>query len=337
MISAARAALSALAALALVGCTAQSAPTSPAEVSEPPALAIGIAFAPGGRGDGGLNDSVAGGVTKATSDFRLDAVEKTATAKESTSARSTLLAGLVAGGATGVVAVGSDYVGAVPSQSAAKFLIVDDAQGKASGDNVASIRFAVNEGSYLMGAAAALKSTAKHIGFVGAADDAVTRSYYAGYAAGASSVSAKVKIEVGYLGGGAAVTVAAARTAAAKQYAAGAQVVYAVAGSASTGVFEAAVAAKGKAIGSDVDESRIVSAKLQPVILTSMVKRAEGAVYSYLTDLQAGKFTAGVRTYGVKQDGLVYSTTSGQIDDITGKLDLISQQIGDGTITVPTS
>jgi basic membrane protein A len=78
-----------------------------------------------------------------------------------------------------------------------------------------------------------------------------------------------------------------------------------------------------------------VAPELKDVILTSMLKRVDTAVYQFVKDQGDGKFTAGVIRFDLKADGVGYSTTGGKVDDIKTKLDAYRQQIIDGKITVP--
>jgi basic membrane protein A len=67
-----------------------------------------------------------------------------------------------------------------------------------------------------------------------------------------------------------------------------------------------------------------------------MLKRVDVAVYDFLKPyIDNGGFTAGTTTFDLKKDGVGYSTSGGQVDDIKSKLDGYRQQIIDGQITVP--
>ena len=59
--------------------------------------------------------------------------------------------------------------------------------------------FSANEGSYLVGVAAALKTKVKHVGFVGGVPGAVIGPFEAGYRAGVASVDPSIKVDVQYL------------------------------------------------------------------------------------------------------------------------------------------
>jgi basic membrane protein A len=119
-------------------------------------------------------------------------------------------------------------------------------------------------------------------------------------------------------------------------YDAGADIVYAAAGGSGGGVFEAASESGNWAIGVDSDQYKTADPSVQDVIMTSMLKNVDVAVFDYLTKVNDGEFPSGVARYDLAVDGVGYSTSGGFIDDITGDLDEYKQQIIDGEITVPT-
>ncbi len=76
---------------------------------------------------------------------------------------------------------------------------------------------------------------------------------------------------------------------------------------------------------------------MQDVIITSMLKNVDVAVYNFIKAGVGGSWPSGTTRYDLSVDGVGYSTTGGAIDDITTKLDDYKQQIIDGKITVPTT
>ena len=127
------------------------------------------------------------------------------------------------------------------------------------------------------------------------------------------------------------------KTAAEGMFEGGADIVYHAAGGSGGGLFEAASAAGTKAIGVDSDQYNIADESVRDVIMTSMLKNVNVAVFEYLTEVKDGNFPTGVTRYDLAVDGVGYSTSGGFIDDITADLDGYKQQIIDGEITVPTS
>ena len=127
------------------------------------------------------------------------------------------------------------------------------------------------------------------------------------------------------------------KTAAQGMYDNGADIVYHAAGGSGGGVFEAASEADALAIGVDSDQYNTADPSLQGVIMTSMLKNVNVAVYEYLSGVVDGSTPTGVTRYDLAVDGVGYSTSGGQIDDIVEDLDAFKQQIIDGEIEVPTT
>jgi len=311
-------------------------------VKADPSKKVGMAYDVGGRGDQSFNDSAAAGLDKAKCDLGVTIKEAEAVAGEAESAREGRLQQLVDAGYNPVVAVGFAYSASVGKVAKANpkvnFAIVDDG---VAGANIANLLFAEEQGSFLVGAAAALKSTAHHIGFVGGVEVPLIKKFEAGYTAGAKAVDPSIKVDVRYLtqppdfsGFG---DPAKGKTAAGGMFDGGADVVYAAAGGSGGGVFDAAAAAKKKAIGVDSDQALTADAAVKDVIMTSMIKHVDVAVFNYLKSAEGGTVPTGPTTFDLKLGGVGYATTGGQVDDIKQKLDEFKQKIIDGTIKVPSS
>jgi basic membrane protein A and related proteins len=315
-------------------------------------LKIGLAFAVGGPGDHGFNDSALAGLNRAKKELvgSVASVRAlTARANETAEDQYQRLSLLCEAGYNPVIAVGFTYAGTDPATGplarAAKdcpdtrFAIIDD--DSVHEPNVANLVFADEQGSYLMGIVAASKSTGNVIGFVGACPAPVIERFLAGYQAGARAIKPDITINAGYVSTNPQMCdftdVAAAKTVAAGLYAAGADVVFQAAGGSGVGVFQAAVAAHKFAIGADEDQFNTVDPALRSVILTSMVKRVDVAVFDFIKSDSEGQFTAGVRRYNLADGGLAYATSGGQITDLVPTLQAYQQKIIEGAIVVPTS
>jgi len=118
-------------------------------------------------------------------------------------------------------------------------------------------------------------------------------------------------------------------------YQGGADVVYQAAGGSGGGVFEAAKAANAMAIGVDSDQAKTAAEGVRDVIITSMLKKVDVAVFDFITSVNDDAFKAGEIVYDLKKDGVGYSTTGGQIDDIKAQLEDYKAKIVSGEITVP--
>jgi basic membrane protein A and related proteins len=327
--------------------TAASCDAAPAAAAGAPAAAgtagkMAILFDLKGRGDHSFNDSAAIGLDKAKAEFGYTVTEHINDGKNlaevlklAVDAKNTLIIGVG-------FAWSEEMAKSAKANPDIKFAIVD---AVVDAPNVSNLVFKANEGSYLVGVAAALKSKTKHVGFIGGVDIPLIQDFEAGFVAGAKSVNKDIKIESKYISPAGDFSgfndPAKGKTAALAQYAAGADVVYHAAGGTGDGLFGAAkeFSAKGKkvwAIGVDSDQATAVNADLAPYILTSMIKHVDVAVYETMKDNAKSAFKAGVRVFDVKTGGLDYATTGGGVCDIKTKLEAARADISSGKVTVPT-
>ncbi|GAB2630014.1 BMP family ABC transporter substrate-binding protein [Nocardioides ginkgobilobae] len=313
---------------------------APAATSD---VKVGMAYDVGGRGDQSFNDSAAAGLDQAVEEFGMEAQESEAEDGEAESAREERLRTFADAGYNPIIAVGFAYAASIAKVSEeypdVNFAIIDDSSVEA--DNVASLVFAEEQGSFLVGAAAALKTETDQIGFVGGVETPLIQKFEAGYVAGAEAVNPDIEVDVTYLTqvpdfSGFA-DPAKGKTAAQGMFDNGADIVYHAAGGSGGGVFEAASESGNFAIGVDSDQYNTADPSVQDVILTSMLKNVNVAVYEYLSEVEAGEVPSGVTTYDLAVDGVGYSTSGGFVDDIVDQLDEFKQQIIDGEITVPTA
>jgi basic membrane protein A and related proteins len=340
-------------ALALAGCGSNDKKSSSSSTDDVCKSAkgsgpkIGLAYDVGGRGDHSFNDSSYAGLAKAVKEFDGSCIEGEAQDGEAESAREDRLRQMADGGATAVIGVGfaySDAINAVaPDYPKVNFGVVDgfDPDKKAN-TNVAYFSFAANESSFLVGAAAALKTKSKQVGFVGGVHNDLIKSFEAGYTAGVHAVDPSIKVDVAYIeesnlsGFG---DPAGGKTAAAGEFDKGADVVYHASGASGSGVFDAAVeAGDGKwAIGVDSDQYLTATSAQQPHILTSALKRVDVATYDFIKSVNDGSPKTSYVTYDLKNGGVGYATSGGFVDDIKSQLDDYANKIKDGSIKVPTA
>ncbi len=343
------AAVVATAALALAACggsssgggTTTESGSPAATTSSAPALKVGLAYDIGGRGDKSFNDAAAAGLDKAKAELGVEIKELSATQGETDADKEARLTLLAQAGYNPVIAVGFLYGTALKSVSAkfpnTQFGVVDSVVEGAP--NVTGLVFAENEGSYLVGAAAALKSKTGNVGYIGGCLIPLLQKFEAGFTAGAKAVKPDIKVQVKYLSNPPDCKgfndPAAGTETANGMYDAGADIIFAAAGGSGTGVFQSAKAKKTLAIGVDSDQYQTAAADLQPVIMTSMLKRVDVAVFDFIKSFKDGAPLTGVQTFDLKKDGVGYSTSGGQVDDIATKLDEYKAKIVSGEITVP--
>lgn len=305
------------------------------------ALNVGLAFDTGGRGDGTFNDSAARGADQATTELGVTVDELEATTPDD---RKPNLETLTSNGNNPVIAVGFAFGESLQVVATAnpgtQYAIVDGFIADAA-PNITFLGFAEHEGSFLVGAAAALKSKTGHIGFIGGQEIDLIKKFEAGYTAGAKYVNPDIVVEVQYLGPAGDDTAWGspdeAKQIANGWYADGADVIYTAAGGSGQGTIEAAVESNAWAIGVDSDQYLTASPDQQAHILTSMLKRVDVAVFETIKAAQKGTLAGGFATYDLKVDGVGYSTSGGFLDDVKDQLEKIKADIIAGTITVPTA
>ena len=296
-----------------------------------------------GRGDKSFNDSAAAGLDKAKAEFTGMKVTEVPAAGGD---RAQLINAQIEAGSNLIIGIGFAWGDAISAACKANpdvnFAIVDSVVEGC--DNVSSLVFKEQEGSFLVGAAAALKSKNGHVGFIGGQQIPLIGRFEAGFKAGAKAVNPDIKFESSYLGPAGDNTAWAnapkAKETALSFYQKGADVIYTAAGGSGLGTFQAAAefsagGSKVWAIGVDSDQYQTVDANLQQYVLTSMLKRVDTAVYETLKDANGGNFTGGVRVFDLKADGVGYATSGGFVDDIKAQLDEKAEGITSGAVTVP--
>ncbi|MET0865898.1 MAG: BMP family ABC transporter substrate-binding protein [Nakamurella sp.] len=304
---------------------------------------VGLAYDIGGRGDQSFNDLAAKALDHAKEQGVTVVGELEAGAGEPDSAKVDRLNQLVDSGATLILGIGFAYSGPITQVAGEnpdiKFGIVDSV---VDAPNVTSLIFAANEGSFLVGAAAALQTEADNVGFIGGVNVPLIQSFQAGFDAGAKAVNPDIKITDSYLAEPGDTTKNGfndpqlGETTAKGIYDNGTDIIFAAAGGSGAGVFKAAKAAGTYGIGVDSDQYNVPSlADVKDVIITSMVKNVDVAVADLIASNANGDPLTGTQLYNLKNNGVGYSTSGGAIDAIVPQLDEYKQQIIDGTITVP--
>ncbi|TWE24017.1 nucleoside-binding protein [Prauserella muralis] len=305
-------------------------------------LRVGLAFDVGGRGDASFNDAAAAGVDRAKEEMGVGkTTESTAAGTESEDAKQQRLTQMANQGFDPIIAVGFAYAEALkavaPRFPDTNFAIVDDNSVEAP--NVTPLVFAEEQGSFLAGVAAVYKSKNCHIGFVGGVDTPLIEKFEAGYVQGAQAVSDNVEIERDYLTPAGDISgfndPGKGNVVAKSQIDKGADVVYHAAGASGKGVFEAAKSGGAMAIGVDSDqyEQKTLSG-VRDVIITSMLKRVDVAVYDYIRAVAQDDLGSLPERFDLSVDGVGYATSGGKIDDIVPVLEGYKKQIIDGKITV---
>src|SRR3954464_10443343 len=283
---------------------------TPAPVGD--AVDVGIVFDVGGRGDKSLNDGASLGADRG--EGQLGARVRFIEPGEG-SDREAGLRLLAAEGMDIVIGVGfiftDDLTQLAKEYPNTKFAGVDysvatDKTGNViqPPPNLAALKFREEQGSFLVGALAALVGKSKKVGFVGGMDFPLIQKFEMGYKAGVKKVCPDCQVISQYAG----VTPEAFRNPgrgkelALSQYQQGVNVIFHASGSTGLGVFEAARQTGKLAIGVDADQYN----EAPGYVLTSMVKGVDVAVFQATQWVKDGTFKGGVYQLGLKEGGVGY-------------------------------
>ncbi len=312
-----------------------------------------------GYGDGGWNDAIGEGFDRAVEELGLLA-DRRVLALESRDPLVSELTRLSEDGA-GLIVVGSaseDLAGteAVADQHPDCRYVLIDVEGHRP--NVTYVALREEQGSFLAGAAAALKSDTGIIGLVGGTDNEVILRFAAGFEAGARAARPAIDVRVVYVQRGTGFSgywgfanPRKASSEACRLYRNGVDVIQAVAGASAFGVFDAACRCSAElgrhlwTIGADTDQYQTIvqlpdvdpaiTAPWRDHILTSIVKRYDVALSAVLRDYVRGRLLGGTRSFDLRDGATELAFSGGFIDDIRPQLDELRQRIIDGSITVP--
>lgn len=236
-----------------------------------------------------------------------------------------------------IVAVGFNMGSAVEKVATefpnTQFTIIDMVVDK---PNVQSLIFKEHEGSFLVGALAAIASKTGKVGFVGGMDIPLIRKFQCGYEQGAKYINPKIDVYQNMTGSTPAAFADPAKGAelAKSQFAKGADVVYAAAGGTGIGVYQAAKDEGKLAIGVDSNQNH-----LQPgTMLTSMVKSVGLAAYKSWDDASKGSWKPGIQSLGLAEGGVDWALDENNAKLITpemkAKVEAIKADIIAGKIKV---
>ena len=295
------------------GCSAKTDETPADNGTDTPTTTIKAAMVTdvGGLGDKSFNDGAYSGLQRAEAELGVEI--KVLESKEITDYESNIDQ-LANAGFSPIFAVGFLMTDTVSKMSTdfpdTYFGGVDEFFDPAPA-NVVGLNFKEEEGSYLAGVVAGLSTLDSFdsklnkdnvIGFVGGMDIPLIQKFEAGFIAGAKSVNPDVKVISLYAGN---------FTDQAKGKELGyslieqkADVIYAAAGQVGLGTVEACKDKGALFIGVDVDQYETV-ANSGDVMLTSMIKRVDNAVFETIKAVVDGSFPGGtIQVFGLAEEGV---------------------------------
>lgn len=298
-------------------------------------------FDVGGRGDKSFNDAAYAGLERAQREL---GIEFTTLESGEGADREAGLRQIAAGDAQLVFGVGFLFTDDIRRLAGefpdVRFACVDYTvtEGEVLPPNLVALKFREEEGSFLVGALAALLSGTGTIGFVGGMEIPLIKKFEAGYRAGAEATVPGTKVLVKYAGttGTAFKDPTKGKELALAEYQQGADIIFHASGSTGLGVFEAARELEKLAIGVDSDQWD----EAPGIVVTSMVKRVDNAVFDTIEQVSRGEWTGGVHEFGLAEDGVgwVYDARNRHLipDHVRATVDSLERQIVAGAIEVPT-
>ena len=225
--------------------------------------------------------------------------------------------------------------------------------------NVSSLVFKEQEGSYLVGMIAAMRSRVVNgkrvVGFIGGMDIPLIHKFEAGYTAGAKLIYPTIDVVVNYVGNTPTAwnDPAKGKEIAKAQMGKGASVIYSAAGGSGNGMFDALKETNGRGpcypkiknkirvdkcvygVGVDSNQNYIIPGQ----VVTSMLKRVDVSVFSTIKRLQEGDKKGGIFVYGLENNGVGYAMDKHNSRLVTTKMrkvvDMFRQKIINGEIAVP--
>ncbi|APJ05020.1 hypothetical protein AXG55_00195 [Silvanigrella aquatica] len=260
-----------------------------------------------GKDDNSFNQEAYNGFEKAFKTLPVAKDSKVIEAKEDGQLNQSVRS-FIKGKCSVIFSVGVNNADAIkkiaPKYPDQKFVVIDTTVDY---KNVRSVVFKDEQGAFLMGAIAAIKSQSGIVGMIGGMNIPLIHRFETAYTAGAKHVNPKIKVMVGYVG----VSVEAwnnptkAQELALNQFNQGADIIFHAAGGSGLGVFNAAEKAskpnsKKYAIGCDSNQNWIKPG----IILTSMTKGVEKSVVDAVKELIDDKFTTGTYSYSLSNEGI---------------------------------
>lgn len=260
-----------------------------------------VAYDKSGKSDNSFNEAVfRDGVLKFEEEYGIDVYEFEPVF------RSSLKRGIdemAAEGYSPIVTVGFHAVDMI-DQAAQKypdiqFVTIDAVVNQ---PNVQSIIFKEHEGSFMVGALAAMATDTQTVGFIGGMDIPLIRKFSCGYAQGVKYINKDATILQDMTGD----TVAAFKNPekgsqlALTQISEGADIIFAAAGQTGQGVFAAANLKQKKVIGVDSNQNWMYPG----VVLTSMVKDVGSAAFNVWENAKEGQWQSGIVELGIREGGV---------------------------------
>ena len=339
----------ALSASVLVGCKSKDEGSSEGTADKKTEVSVGLVTDEGGINDKSFNQTAGSGVEKAVEELGVKYKYIESQKKEEYEPN---LQALIDNGAQLTYGIGFQLADAVANVAKnnpeTMFCLIDSV---VEADNVQSVTFKEEEGSFLMGVIAGLTTKTNKVGFIGGKDSETILKFESGFAAGVAAVNpeaAKGLISADGKSSGSTVKYADSFSdtnkgyeLAKSLYESGCDIIYHAAGGVGIGMFQATKELRDAgsevwAIGVDMDQA-VSLPEFADVILSSMMKRVDKATYDAAKAMTEGNFEPGVKVLGIAEGGvgMADSTKNNTAPEVMEKATEFETKIKNGEFKVP--
>ena len=282
----------------------------------------------GGLGDRSFNDSAYAGLLEAQQKFniRFETIDFTSQAANLDAIRL-----LAKSNYDLIIGVGFEHGDNIKKAAqefpGIKFAAIDF---ELSGDNIASIVYREQEGDFLMGALAAMLTRTKYVGVIGGADIPSIRRIMSGFTQGVAYQDNSVKVFSDFAGTFSDPQIGLAK--AMVRYTEGADVIHNAASRTGLGIIEAAKQTGKLTTGTSGDQRYLAPGN----VVGNRPKRVDTAVLLLIGEVKSGNFQAGIRSLGLKENGIVLGPFDESLvtKEMLDRLDDFKQKIINGQIVV---
>ena len=291
-------------------------------------LNIGVLLGSSGLGDRSFNDSAYSGLLEAQNLYNIrfeianfDTAEANLQALRTfTRSNYDLIIGVAFENMNTIKTVAHEYPGA-------RFGGIDF---ELAGDNIASVVYREQEADFLMGVLAAMLTRTRSVGVIGGTDIPAIQRIMNGFKQGVAYQDNTVKVFTDFAGTFSDPQVG--YNLALKRYREGADVIHNAASRTGLGIIQAAQEAGKLTTGTSGDQRYLAPGN----VVGNRPKRVDTAVLMLIKDIKDSQFESGIRSLGLKENGLALGPFDESIVSQTmlNRLESLKQDIINGRITV---
>jgi basic membrane protein A and related proteins len=291
-------------------------------------LNVGVIFGSAGLGDKSFNDSAYSGLLQAQKQYNIRFETVTPSSKDADQNALRLFARNKFDLIIGIAFENMENIRAVAAEFPNTHFAAIDFE--LSGSNIASIVYREQEADFLMGVLAAMLTRTQYVGVIGGTDIPAIRRIMSGFEQGALYQDSKVRVFKDFAG-----TFSdpqAGYNLALQRYNEGADVIHNAASRTGLGIIQAAKELNKLTTGTSGDQRYLAPGNM----IGNRPKRVDTAVMLVIGEVKAGTFKSGVRSLGLKENGLALGPfdESAVTSSILQRIEDLKQKIIDGRIAV---